>query len=97
MVTLTSQRFRSYLWALPGWPDKQVDKMLAPLVNQGRDRPAVQIIEASTDQEKSLSREVMHGRREIELPLEPRFHGLRVRVLHIDPVARQHFRAYMSG
>src|SRR6266481_9872024 len=59
-------------------PNKQVNEMLAPLVNQGRHRPVIQIIQTATDQRKSLTGEVHHRRRKIELRIQPRFYGVLV-------------------
>src|SRR5271165_5636080 len=54
-------------------PDEEIDGMLAALVNQGRHRPAVQIVEAPADQRETLGHEILHRGRKIELTLEPRF------------------------
>ena len=35
-------------------PDEQINKVLAALVNQRRDRPVIEVIRAATDQSKSL-------------------------------------------
>src|SRR5258708_4852241 len=57
MVTLAGQ----YRWCvrrlLAGRPDKKVDEVFATLVNQGRDRAAVHVIQTPPDQRKSLTAE----------------------------------------
>src|SRR5262249_26389786 len=38
----------------PDRPDKEIKKMLAPLINQSRHRPVVEIIETAADQRKAF-------------------------------------------
>ena len=71
--------------------------MLAALVSQGGYRPAVEVVEAPTDQRETLGHEVLHRGREIELPLKPRFDRMGVRRRHIKLVGGQHLRADMTG
>ena len=71
--------------------------MLSALVDQCRDWPVVEIVEAPADQGETLAREIFHRRREIELPLEPGFDPMRVRRRHVEPVGGQHLRADMAG
>ena len=57
-------------------PDKQVNKVLAPLVNQSRHRPAFQIIKPASNERKTFAGKVHHGGRKIEFPVEPWFDGM---------------------
>jgi len=60
-------------------PGKQIDNMLATLIDEGGDRPVIQIIEPSPRESKTATGEVTDCRREIELTVEPRLHGVAVR------------------
>ncbi len=70
-------------------PDEQVDDMLVVLENQSADDAIVNVIEPAADQRKALRR-VDHGRRGIELAVEPRLNRVLVRSCHIREMARQH-------
>jgi hypothetical protein len=47
-------------------PDEQIDHVLTPPVNQYRNRPAIEVVETTTDERKPFSREIDDRRREIE-------------------------------
>ena len=47
--------------------------MFAPLVNQRRHRPVIEIIETATNQRKSFAGKIDHRRGKIELRVQPRF------------------------
>src|SRR5438552_16401943 len=59
-------------------PNKEVNEMLAPLVNQRHHRSVIQIIQTATDQRKSLTGKVHNCRRKIELGIQPGFYGVLV-------------------
>src|ERR1700693_958458 len=77
-------------------PNKQVNEMLAPLVNQRRHRPVIQIIQTATDQRKSLTGKVHNRRRKIELCVQPRFYGVLVGGSDIAKMVC-HKRTHMNG
>ncbi len=52
-------------------PDKNVDEMLAPLIDQRRDGPIINVVEAPALQFESLLRQIFDWRREVELAIEP--------------------------
>src|SRR6266513_2766325 len=51
-------------------PNKQVDEMFAPLVNQSRYGPVIEIIKAPANQRETFARKVRHRGREIELGIK---------------------------
>src|SRR5678816_3260572 len=53
-------------------PDEKIDEMLAPLVNERRHGPVVQVIQATAEQGESLAREVLDLGREIDPTAESR-------------------------
>src|ERR1700676_185015 len=77
-------------------PNKQVNEMLAPLVNQRRHRPVIQIIQTATDQRKSFTGKVHHCRREIELRVQPGLYGVLVGGSDVGEMVC-HKRTHMTG
>ena len=73
MVTLASYDLLRF--ARPGrlWPDKQINEMLAPLVNQSRYRAVIEIIKPTTNQWKPVTGQIDDRRCKIELGIQPRF------------------------
>src|SRR5207248_7087236 len=69
--------------------DEQVDDMLVVLENQSAHDAVVNVIEPTADQRKALGRQVKHGRRGIELAVEPRLDRVLVRSRYIREMARQ--------
>src|ERR1700745_1079845 len=63
--------------------NKQVTKMLAPLINQSCYRVVIEVIKASANQGKTFAREVHYGSCKIELYIEPRFNSVLVGRSHI--------------
>src|SRR5439155_22832097 len=53
------------------WPNKQINEMLAPLVNQSCYGVVIEIIEPPTSQRKACPRKFHHGGRTIELSTKP--------------------------
>src|SRR5208282_809750 len=53
-------------------PHENVDHMVAMLIHERRDRPAVDIVETAAHQRKSVFREIVGRWREIKLAVEPR-------------------------
>src|SRR6266571_19377 len=64
-------------------PEKQIDDMLLPLVHQGRDRAVPKVIEAPSDQRKTLRRHILDRRGKRQLALKPRFDRVLVGRGHI--------------
>src|SRR5262249_49497542 len=60
-------------------PDKQVNEMLVPLINQSRHRPVIEIVKSSSNQRKSLARKIHHRGCEIELRIKPRLYRVLIR------------------
>src|SRR5207249_5741830 len=54
------------------WPNKQINKMFAFLVNQSCYRMVIEVIKAAANQRKTLAGKVCHGSREIEFCIQPR-------------------------
>src|SRR6266436_2078062 len=77
-------------------PNKKVNEMLAPLVNQRRHRPVIQIIQTATNQRKSLTGKVHHRRGKIELGIQPGFYGVLVGGSDVREVVC-HQRTHMTG
>ncbi len=69
-----------------GRGDEQVDDVLAPFVDDGGDRPAVEIIEPAADQRESLGRQVDHRRGQVDLAVEPGLDGVLIARRHVDQV-----------
>src|SRR5262249_39122990 len=59
-------------------PDKEINEMLASLINQRRDRTAIEVIHAATDESESLLGEIFHRRRIVQFPAEPWFHRMTI-------------------
>ena len=64
-------------------PDKQVNKMLAPLINQSCCRAVIEVIKASANQGKTISEKIHYGSSKIELYIEPRFNSVLIRRSHV--------------
>src|SRR5438477_5570768 len=77
-------------------PDKEVNEMLAPLVNQRRHRPVIEIIKTAADQRKSFAGKVDDRRREIELGVQPGFHCVLIGGSDVSEVVC-HQRTHMAG
>src|SRR5947209_2781279 len=67
LIPLACYRFRSFWFVRGCWPNKKVDKVFAPPVNQRRDGPVIQIIQAAANQGKFLTGKINNRRRKIEL------------------------------
>src|SRR5260370_32944194 len=70
--------------------------MLTPLVNQGGHRPVIQIIQTAANQRKSFGGKVDYRRREIELCVQPWFHGVLVGGSDVTKMVC-HKRTHMTG
>src|SRR5260370_15110228 len=77
-------------------PNKQVNEMLTPLVNQGRHRPVIEIIKAAADQGKSLTGKIDNRRGKIELRVQPGFDSMLIRRSDVREVIR-HKRADVTS
>src|SRR5690242_17358741 len=79
-----------------GGPNKDVDLMLAPLINQCGNRSIGNVIKSPTNQGKALRGKVSHWRREIQLPIKPGFHRVRIFRGNINQVTACHQRTNMT-
>src|SRR5438132_9349982 len=96
LIALACYRFRSFCRLRRRWPNKQVDKVFAPFVNQRRDRPVIQIIKAAANQRKSLAGKIDNRRSKIELCVQPGFYRVLVGGSDIGEMVC-HKRARMTG
>src|SRR5438552_12031192 len=96
LIALACYRFRSFCRVRRRWPNKQVDKVFAPFVNQRRDRPVIQIIEAAANQRKSLAGKIDNRGSKIELGVQPRFYRVLVGGSDIGEMVC-HKRTRMTG
>jgi len=71
-------------------PDKQINKVLVALINQGRDRAVVEVIQAAANQSESLLRQILRGRGVIKFAAEPWFDGMLIGRGNVGDVVRQH-------
>src|SRR5207302_10414278 len=71
LIALACYRFRSFCRVRRRWPNKQGDRVFAPFVNQRRDRPVIQIIQATANQRKSVAGKLDNRRSKIELGVTP--------------------------
>src|SRR5262249_845016 len=58
------------------WPNKQVNEMFTPLVHQRCCRVIIEIVKASANQRKTVTREIHHWSCKIELRIKPRFNSV---------------------
>src|SRR5207249_4606015 len=72
LIALTGDCFRSPCCIRGCRPNKKVNKMFASPINQRRYWAVIQIIKATTNQRKSLTRKIDNRRSKIELRIQPR-------------------------
>src|SRR5438874_3380557 len=96
LIALVRYRLRGFSGIGRGRPDEEVNEMFAPLVNQRRHRPVIEIIKTATDQRKSFAGKIDHRRRKIELCVQPRFDGVLVGRSDVREVVC-HQRTHMTG
>src|SRR5450755_1186559 len=96
LIALARHRLRGSARIRFGRPNKQVNEMFAPLVNQHRRRPAIEIIETAPNQRKAFTGKVGHRRCKIELGVQPRFHSVLVGGSDVSEVTC-HKRTHMTG
>jgi hypothetical protein len=89
VVTLTRHGLPSFGRAGCWRPNKQINEMLAPLVNQSCCRVVIEVIKAAADQWKTLITEIHDRGCEIELYIEPRFNGMLIGRSHIGQMIGQ--------
>ena len=96
MVALTVYRVsgRCRAWSLG--PNKQINEMLAPLVDQCGDRSVVEIIQATAQQRKAFATKIDNRRRKIELGIQPRFYRVLIRRRNVGKMIC-HKRSDMTG
>ena len=68
------------------WPDENVDEMVVAPVNQGRYRPARNVVEATADEDESLFCQILHCGGEVQLALEPWLDSMPLRRRDISQV-----------
>src|ERR1043166_3174865 len=69
-------RFGGWLFRSSFGPDKKINEMLTPLVNERGDGAATNVFDAATDEREALRRQVFDGRGEVELAFEPGANGV---------------------
>src|SRR5215831_1434423 len=88
LIPLACYRFRSFWFVRRCWPNKKVDKVFAPSVNQRCHGPVIQIIQAATNQGKSLTGKIDNRRGKIELRVQPGFDSMLIRRSDVGDVIR---------
>ena len=78
------------------WPNKQINEMLAPLVNQSCYGVVIEIIEAPTNQREAFAGKIHHGGRKIELSIKPWFDGVLIGGWYVCEMI-SHKRTHMTG
>src|SRR5437899_12977575 len=76
LITLARYYLRSSGFIGRCWPNKQVDKMFASLVNQRSHCPVIQLIQTAANQSKSCTGKIPHRRGKIELGVQPALYGM---------------------
>src|SRR5206468_7709079 len=61
---------------VPRRPDEHIDEMFVAPIDERGDGSAVQIIQSPADEWKAFRSEILHVRREVEFPVEPRLDGV---------------------
>src|SRR5205823_8607665 len=77
-------------------PNKQVNEMLTPLVNQSCYGVVIEIIKAPSNQRKAFARKVHHGSRKIQLSIKPRFDSVLIGGWYVCEMI-SHKRTHMTG
>src|SRR5438046_5700082 len=77
-------------------PNKQVNEMLTPLVNQSCYGVVIEIIKAPSNQRKSFAGKVHHRGRKIKLRIKPRFDSVLVGRSDVTKMVC-HQRTHMTG
>jgi len=88
LISFACYRFRSFCFVRRCWPNKKVDKVFAPSVNQRRHGPVIQIIQAAPNQRKSLTGKIDNWRGKIELRVQSRFNSVLFGRSHIGQMIR---------
>src|SRR6266404_7871883 len=96
LISLPCYRFRSFWFVRRRWPNKKVDKVFAPSVNQRRHGPVIKIIQAPANQRKSLIGKIDNRRGKIELRVQPGFDSMLIRRSDVREVIR-HKRADVTS
>src|SRR5437773_10728743 len=96
LIPLPCYRFRSFCCVRRCWPNKKVDKVFAPSVNQRRHGPVIQVIQAPANQRKSLIGKIDNRRGKIELRVQPGFYSMLIRRSDVREVIR-HKRADVTS
>src|SRR5438067_12711001 len=73
LIALVRYRLRGFSGIGRGRPDGEVNKMFAPLINQRRNRPVIDIIDTATHSRKSFAGKVDNRRRATQLCVQPWF------------------------
>src|SRR5215472_85430 len=55
---------------------EQIDDVITTLIDDRRNRRAVDVVDPTADQRKALRAEIDHGRRHVEAAIEPGLHGM---------------------
>ena len=60
LIAFATDRFRRTRVTVLNWPDKNINEVLTPLVDQGGHWSVIEVIEASPNQRKSIAGGVYH-------------------------------------
>src|SRR5437762_3798082 len=96
LISLTRYCFRRFRSIRRRWPNKEVNKVFAPFVDQRRHWSVIQIIQAAANQRKSLTGKIDNWRSKIELRVQPGFYRVLVGGSDIGEMVC-HKRTRMTG
>src|SRR5437667_388727 len=96
LISLARYCFRSACSIRRRWPNKEVNKVFAPFVDQRRHWSVIQIIQAAANQRKSLTRKIDNRGCKIELGVQPGFYCVLVGGSDVREMVR-HKRTRMTG
>src|SRR4029453_7752823 len=96
LIPFACYRFRSFCFVRRCWPNKKVDKVFAPSVNQLRHGPVIQIIQATPNQRKALTGKIDNWRGKIQFRIQPGFYSMLIRGSDVREVIR-HKRADVTS
>ena len=77
-------------------PNEEVDGVRFVSVDERRCGVPIDIVQPAADERKSLSAQIMHLGREVELAVKPRLDGMLIGGDHVDQMSRSHQRSYVA-
>src|SRR6185369_8278756 len=79
VVSLTRELLLLTIGGIRRCPNEEIDGMFALLIDERRDGFVADVIQPTAYEGKSLRRKIFHFGREVQLAIEPRLDGVRVR------------------